>query len=251
MADAPRPLIAGNWKMNGLCETGRALTQAVVKRWRAADRGKVDLLLCPPATLLGMVGEALKGSGILLGAQDCHSEKPGAHTGDIAAVMLADIGCRFVVLGHSERRQAHRETDALVRAKVRAAHTAGLTVILCVGESAAERQAGRAEAIVGAQLDGSLPDGASDKNTVIAYEPVWAIGSGKTPAADDIRAMHAWIRARLGKRFGGADALRILYGGSVTSKNAPDILPMPEVNGALVGGASLDAEEFCRIASCG
>ncbi len=250
MPDAVRPLIAGNWKMNGLRETGQALAQTIAKR---RPGQACDLLLCPPATLLEMVGAALTGSGVLLGAQDCHQEIKGAHTGDVSAAMLADVGCRFVILGHSERRgEGHGETDADVAAKVQTAHGEGLVAIVCVGERAAEHAQGATLTVIESQIKGSLPEGVTPENTVIAYEPVWAIGSGRTPISEEIEAAHKRIRANLGARFGTPEAFRILYGGSVTAANAPEILSIHGVNGALVGGASLDAEAFCKIAeSCG
>ncbi|MGB1547910.1 MAG: triose-phosphate isomerase [Alphaproteobacteria bacterium] len=253
MANAPRPLIVGNWKMNGLCEEGRALAHAVVERRKATPRPDADMVLCPPATLLGTVGAILEGSGIFLGAQDCHAEAKGAHTGDVSAPMLADLGCRFVILGHSERRQHHGETNAAVAAKVKAAHAAGLKAIVCIGESKAERNAGKTVEIVEAQLEESLPEmGVSPGNTVIAYEPLWAIGSGKTPSIEEIGTVHERTGALLKELFEPSEPFSILYGGSVTAANAAGILAIPAVNGALVGGASLDAATFCKIAeSCG
>lgn len=251
MPHTPRPLIAGNWKMNGLRETGQALARKIVQQHHEAPP-LADLLLCPPATLLDVVGATLEKSGIFLGAQDCHHEEKGAHTGDISADMLMDIGCRFVILGHSERRGEHEETDRAIAEKVKAAHGAGLAAIVCVGESAVERKAGTAMAAIESQLNGSLPEGSKAEKTIIAYEPIWAIGSGLTPNCDDIQAVHAQIRVNLGKRFKSPESFRILYGGSVTAQNAPEILSISGVNGALVGGASLDAEAFCKIAeSCG
>ncbi|MFQ5954646.1 MAG: triose-phosphate isomerase [Kiloniellales bacterium] len=246
-------LIAGNWKMNGLLADGLALANAVVERVADAGRLPCELLLCPPATLLADVGRVLAGSPVALGGQDCHLADHGAHTGDISAAMLADAGCRYVIVGHSERRADHGESDDLVAAKAKAAYRAGLTAIVCVGETAAERDAGRAAAVVAAQLAGSLPAEATASNTVIAYEPVWAIGSGRTPSLDQVRDMHAHIRGRLKEARGEADsaAMRILYGGSVTPKNAAGLLAVDEVDGALVGGASLVAEDFWAIAqSC-
>ncbi|MBM3492194.1 MAG: triose-phosphate isomerase [Alphaproteobacteria bacterium] len=243
----PRPLIAGNWKMNGLLA---ALAEVRALAGRLARSGKTgaDLLLCPPATLLHPMAQALSGSAIALGGQDCHAEPKGAHTGDIAAEMLADLGCRYVIVGHSERRQNHGETDAEVAAKATAAQRAGLTAIVCVGETRAEREAGRAEAVVTAQLLASLPAGCTDRNTVIAYEPVWAIGTGLTPTAADVAALHAAIRRVLGQRFGAAaGCMRLLYGGSVKAGNAAELLAVANVDGALVGGASLSATEFWPI----
>ena len=243
--DRPRPLIAGNWKMNGRRADGLALAKAI-----AAGAGglKAELLACPPATLLAPVGEALKGAAVALGAQDCHAAPSGAYTGDIAAPMLADLGCRYVILGHSERRAGHGESDALVRAKAEAALAAGLIAIVCLGETEAERNRGEAFAVVARQLAGSLPDGASGASAVVAYEPVWAIGSGRTPTVDDIAALHGHLRAELGRRFADAARFRLLYGGSVKPGNAKEILATADVDGALVGGASLKAEDFLAIA---
>jgi triosephosphate isomerase len=204
-----------------------------------------DILICPPATLLGAAAAMLAGSRIWLGAQDCHAAKSGAHTGDLSAAMLHDAGARFVILGHSERRADHGETDAVVRDKVRAAIAAGLTPIVCVGETEAEREAGLQDQVVATQLRGSLPDGFSGD---VAYEPVWAIGTGRVPKEDDVAAMHAHIRAVLVERLGDAGrAPRILYGGSVKPSNARALLALPEVGGALVGGASLNAADFLAI----
>jgi triosephosphate isomerase (TIM) len=233
-------LVAGNWKMNGLSGDGLALARAVAERARAAHR--CDLLVCPPATLLAAVGQALAGGPVAVGGQDCHAEAKGAYTGDISAAMLRDAGCSHVILGHSERRHGHGESDAVVRAKVVAAWRAGLVAIVCVGETRVEREAGSAEPIVAAQLAGSLPEGADGGRLVIAYEPVWAIGTGLTATLDDIVAMHGAIRRRL------PAAVRILYGGSVNPGNAAQILSLADVGGALVGGASLKADDFWAIA---
>ncbi|MCC7428324.1 MAG: triose-phosphate isomerase [Alphaproteobacteria bacterium] len=247
---APRPLIAGNWKMNGRTEDGAKLAGAV-RAWAQANNPRCDLLLCPPFTLVQAVAHIVLGAPVAVGGQDCHAEAAGAYTGDIAAPMLRDAGASHVILGHSERRQYHKETDAEVAAKALAARAAGLTAIICVGETEAERVEGRAEAVVGAQLAGSVPDGATAADLVVAYEPVWAIGTGRTPTEADVAAMHAFIRARLVERFGPGEGagMRLLYGGSVKATNAQTLLAVPEVNGALVGGASLKAEEFCAIAA--
>lgn len=202
-------------------------------------------MICPPATLIAAF--APHAGPIGLGGQDCHPKASGAHTGDLAAEMLRDAGGAYVIVGHSERRADHGETDALVRAKAEAAHRAGLLAIVCVGETLAERDAGRALDVVSGQLAGSLPDAARAVDTVVAYEPVWAIGTGRTPTIDDIAAMHARIRADLGRRFGDAAAFRILYGGSVKASNAAEILGVANVDGALVGGASLKAADFWPI----
>jgi triosephosphate isomerase len=238
-----RQLIAGNWKMNGLSAASADLAEAIV-----AGAGSVacDLLICPPFTQLAAVAQQLRGTPVALGAQDCHAAASGAHTGDISAVMLADLGCTAVILGHSERRQNHYETDAAVHAKVLAAQHAGLMPIVCVGETEAERDAGQHLAIVGAQVAASLPEKFAG---VIAYEPIWAIGTGRTPTGADVEAMHRHIRAALSARLGPAGAeTRILYGGSVKPDNAAALLAVPEVGGALVGGASLNAAHFLAIA---
>ena len=239
-------LIAGNWKMNGLCRDGTMLANALKARAAAAgDRLGCDILVCPPATLLSEIGRILAGSGIALGGQDCHAAPKGAYTGDISAEMLADLGCSYVIVGHSERRQGHGETDVVVRGKIAAAWRAGLAAILCVGETQQQRQAGEAVAVVSSQLAGSIPDGATSASLVVAYEPVWAIGTGLTATTEDIAATHAEIRSHI------PSGTRILYGGSVNPKNADVILCLPEVDGALCGGASLNADDFWAIAqSC-
>jgi len=243
-----RPLIAGNWKMHGLRADGTALAADLVRRLSAAGTVRFDMLICPPATLLTLVRDAVSGSRLALGGQDCHPEERGAHTGDVSAPMLADAGCSHVILGHSERRQNHGETDALIRAKAAAAHRAGLVAIICVGETEAERDAGQAAEIVARQLAGSVPDGATAVNTVIAYEPVWAIGTGRTPTGSDIAAMHGMIRKRLAGLIDRPESVRILYGGSVKPSNAGEIMALENVDGALVGGASLTAADFWSIA---
>jgi triosephosphate isomerase (TIM) len=236
-----RKLIAGNWKMNGLKADGLALAGDIAARAKTAALN-CDLLVCPPATLVAGVGDALGGSGVALGGQDCAAAEKGAYTGDISAEMLRDAGCGYVILGHSERRHGCGETDAAVGAKVAAAWRAGLVAILCVGETRAEREAGLAQTVVSAQLSGSLPDRTDAARLVVAYEPVWAIGTGLTPTLADIEEIHCAIRTGI-----PADT-RILYGGSVNPKNAADILALAEVDGALVGGASLKAEDFWAIA---
>ena len=243
-----RPLIAGNWKMNGLRADGTALAADLAGRLSEAGAVRFDMLVCPPATLIVPVGAAIAGSPLGLGGQDCHAAEKGAHTGDVSAAMLADLGCAAVIVGHSERRQDHAETDAQVRAKATAARKAGLTAIICVGETEAQRDAGEAEAVVARQLAGSIPDGATAADTVIAYEPVWAIGTGRTPTSADIAAMHAMIRRTLAGKVADAAGVRILYGGSVKPSNAAEILALPDVDGALVGGASLKADDFWAIA---
>ncbi len=235
-------LIAGNWKMNGLRAEALALA--------AALRGGAgcDLLVCPPATVLAAVAEALAGDAVMAGGQDCHADPSGAHTGDVSAAMLRDAGATWVILGHSERRQDHHETDAQVRSKVDAAQAAGLQTIVCVGETEQQRTTGEAKAVVARQLAGSLPPGYAG---VVAYEPIWAIGTGRTATEADVIEMHAAIRADLVAEHGpNGGAIRILYGGSVKPGNAAAILGLPEVGGALVGGASLDAADFLAIAAC-
>ena len=237
-----RQLIAGNWKMHGLTAEVAAIATPLL----AAGTLTRDLLVCPPATQIAAVARILAGSPVAVGGQDCHAATHGAHTGDISAPMLRDAGASHVILGHSERRQNHGETDAQVRAKALAAVAAGLTPIVCVGETDAERRAGWETAAVGAQLNGSLPD---DFAGIIAYEPVWAIGTGRTATEADVAAMHLFIHQALVRRFGAAGGdLLILYGGSVRPANAASLLAVPHVGGALVGGASLKAEDFLGIA---
>ena len=242
------PLVAGNWKMNGLGGSRAELAKIIAAAGGFA--GKAELMVCPPATLVAGFATAARGSPVMIGGQDCHADASGAHTGDISAEMLADAGARAVIIGHSERRADHHETDARVRAKVQAAWRAGLTAIVCVGEQRAEREAGKTLAVVGGQLDGSLADGGRGANLAVAYEPVWAIGTGLTPTPGDVAEVHAFVRKRLVERFGAEAArVRILYGGSVKPANAKELLTIPDVNGALVGGASLKAEDFLGIAA--
>jgi triosephosphate isomerase len=245
--NAIRPLVAGNWKMHGL-SGGLAEIRALLDLLARGPRHEGDIMICPPATLLSRASEALSGSVIMLGAQDCHPEPQGSHTGDISAEMLADAGATAVIVGHSERRIDHGETNALVAVKAAAAHRAGLRAIICVGETAGQRRDGETLDIVRRQLDGSLPSSAAPKNTIIAYEPVWAIGTGLTPTPHDVAAAHGFIRRYLGKMDGG-EGFRILYGGSVRLGNARELLAAPNVDGALVGGASLKATDFYGILS--
>ena len=241
-----RPLVAGNWKMNGLRSSTAELAKIVAGA--ASMAAKADWLICPPATLLAAFADAAKGSPVAIGGQDCHAEPSGAFTGDIAAEMLADSGASAAIVGHSERRTHHGETDAQVRAKALAAWRAKLVAIVCIGETRQEREAGRTLDVLARQLDGSLPDGATPANLVVAYEPVWAIGTGLTPTVADVAQAHGFIRQRLGERFGtAAEAIRILYGGSVKASNAAELMAAADVDGALVGGASLKAEEFLAI----
>ena len=248
MAGNLTPLVAGNWKMNGLAASEAELAKII--HGAAALVGKADLMVCPPATLIAAFAGAARGSALAIGGQDCHAEPAGAHTGDIAAEMLADAGAKAVIVGHSERRTDHHETDAQVHAKALAARRAGLTAIVCVGEQRAEREAGQTLAVVGRQLDGSLPNGATAANLVVAYEPVWAIGTGLTPTVADVAEVHAFIRQRLTERYGAPGSqVRILYGGSVKPSNAKELMTVSHVSGALVGGASLKAEDFLSIAA--
>ena len=237
-----KKLAAGNWKMNGL-----AAALAEVQALNAAHPAPAcEMLLCPPATLLAQMASAARGSALALGGQDCHQDASGAHTGDISAAMLRDAGAIYVILGHSERRADHGESDALVKAKSKAALADGLTPIICIGETEAQRDAGATLDIIGGQLDGSLPDGTTAY--VVAYEPVWAIGTGRTPTIPQIAEVHAFVRARLETLIGAAaSGVRILYGGSVKPSNAPEIFAVPHVDGALVGGASLKAADFGAI----
>ncbi|MDH3239385.1 MAG: triose-phosphate isomerase [Alphaproteobacteria bacterium] len=242
-----RPLIAGNWKMNAGGAEGRALAEAV-GAGAAEAASHCDLLVCPPAVILAAVADALAGSPVAVGGQDCHEAASGAHTGDLAAAMLAEAGASFVIVGHSERRADHAESDALVRAKAAAAHGAGLIAIICIGETEAQRDAGETLAVLSGQIAGSIPDGANAANTVIAYEPVWAIGTGRTPTADEVAEAHAHIRERIKGGIARSEEARLLYGGSVNPKNAGELLAVANVNGALVGGASLEAASFLEIA---
>ena len=238
-----RQLIAGNWKMNGLTADTAAIVGPLPG---AADGLACDLLVCPPFTQIVTVANMLAGSAVAVGGQDCHVNEKGAHTGDISAAMLRDAGARWVILGHSERRADHSESDSLIQAKTTAALAAGLSAIVCVGETEAQRTAGDQNKVVGGQLAGSLPAGFSG---VVAYEPVWAIGSGKTATEDDVAAMHLFIRQTLISQLGEpGQTVRILYGGSVRPANAASLLAVPHVGGALVGGAALKAEDFLGIA---
>ena len=237
---APRKLAAGNWKMNG---TLAALDQVELI---AAVPTACDVLICPPATLIQAMAARAQGR-VKVGGQDCHAQASGAHTGDIAAAQLRDAGASHVILGHSERRTDHHETDAEVLAKSQAAHDAGLVAVICVGETEAQRDAGQTLDVITAQLAGSVPDGATAANTVIAYEPVWAIGTGRTPTNDQIAEVHALMRDLLAARFGDGADMALLYGGSVKPGNAAEIFAIPHVNGALVGGASLKAADFGPI----
>lgn len=247
-----KKLIAGNWKMNGTVQEARDLALGVVD---AVDEAggvleKCELLLCPPFIHISVVQEIVSPSGnILLGAQDCAKEENGAYTGDVSAEMLKDAGCFYVILGHSERRSYHFETSLLVSEKAKKAHQAGLTTIICVGETEDDRATGIEKEIVLSQLEESLPSSASVENIVIAYEPVWAIGTGKTATPEDVGAMHNFIREKLSGHFDHGEKIRILYGGSMKPDNAGALLAVPHVDGGLIGGASLDVNSFMGIAS--
>jgi triosephosphate isomerase (TIM) len=243
-----RPLVAGNWKMNGLKSSAAEINKLITAA--AGLSRELDLMVCPPATLVTSFAALANGSKLLIGGQDCRPEPAGAFTGDIAAEMLADAGASAVIVGHSERRSYHNEDDALVRRKALAAWRAQLTAIVCIGETETEREAGRTLDVVGGQLDGSLPDEATAANLVVAYEPVWAIGTGRTPTPVDVVEVHGFIRERLTARFGTAgQGVRVLYGGSVKPANARELLTLANVDGALVGGASLKADDFLGIAA--
>ncbi len=248
MTPGIRPLVAGNWKMNGLSESTRELMQ-IGQGFMGALQAEADAIMCVPHTLLSRASEVLKATPVDSGGQDCHAKESGAHTGDIAAEMLKDAGAHYVIVGHSERRADHGETDAVVSEKAQAAWRAGLTAIICIGETQAQRDAGETLSILSSQIEGSVPQDASAANTIIAYEPVWAIGTGLTPTAEDVAQAHAHIRESLAGRIGqGADKMRILYGGSVKPANAGELLAVANVDGALVGGASLKASDFLGIA---
>jgi len=241
-----RKLAAGNWKMNGTAADLGEITALMA----AFPAPKLDLLICPPATLLARMADLRGAHPLRLGGQDCHAAQTGAHTGDIAAAMLRDAGADYVILGHSERRAAYAESNATIAAKASAAHSAGLTAVICLGESLDQRLAGQTLDIVAQQLAASVPDAATGANTVIAYEPIWAIGTGKVPTLPEIAQVHAKLRSDLVARFGVAGGqMRLLYGGSVKPSNAADIFALTDVDGALVGGASLKASDFGAIIS--
>lgn len=248
----PKPLVAGNWKMNGLRGAKKEINALAKKlnKLNKLDRLPCDVLICPPTPIIALLVETAKGSKVRIGGQDCHSQVSGAHTGDVSAEMLKDVGAKYVIVGHSERRADHEETNALVAQKAQAGHRAGLIAIVCVGETEAERDAGKTLSVITGQLKGSMGDTFDPKNTVIAYEPVWAIGTGRTPTTAEVGQVHTHIRKRLVARFGEqGNGYRILYGGSVKPTNAEELMAAPNVNGALVGGASLTAEDFYGIIS--
>ncbi len=243
-----RPLVAGNWKMNGLTASLAEIERLVAGLAQRQGKVRCDVMVCPPATLVAAMAAKSKGSAVSVGGQDCHAKASGAHTGDISSEMMRDAGAAAVIVGHSERRADHGESDATVKAKCEAVHRAGLVAIVCVGETADERKAGRTLQVVGRQLAGSLPDGITAAATILAYEPVWAIGTGLTPTAADVAEVHAMMREALTTRFGPEGrALRLLYGGSVKGSNARELMGVANVDGALVGGASLKADDFLGI----
>lgn len=243
-------LIAGNWKMNGLLADGTNLAKGVAEAVKKLGKPQCEFLVCPPFTLLTSVKKALRGAKVALGAQDCHFAEKGAHTGDISPVMLKDCGCQYVILGHSERRANHGESSELVNVKAQAAHAQGLKTIICVGETLAERDEGRALEVCTTQILDSVPESSTWQDTIIAYEPVWAIGTGKIPTTADVEEVHKAIRKTLAKKLGKSNAnrMRILYGGSVKPNNAKELLSLEDVDGALIGGASLKVEDFLGIA---
>jgi triosephosphate isomerase len=246
---ARRPLVAGNWKMNGL-NAGLSELEAICSGYSAGLKAKADFLICPPATLVAASAAVVAGKAVFIGGQDCHAKASGAHTGDVSAEMLKDAGASFVIVGHSERRADHGESDAVVRAKAEAAWRAGLIAIVCVGERKEQRDAGDAIKVVREQLAGSIPDGATAARLIVAYEPVWAIGTGLTPTKTDVAGMHKAIRETLAARFSReGQNTRVLYGGSVKPENAGDLIVQPDVDGALIGGASLKAKDFLGIAA--
>ena len=242
-----KPLVAGNWKMNGLKASLQELT-AMGAGYDSALQGKIDMMICPPATLVLTAAHVALGTGIAIGGEDCHANPSGAHTGDISAEMLKDAGATAVIVGHSERRTDHGESNATVKAKAEAGLRAGLLTIVCIGETEAERKSGKTLAVIKDQLDGSMPEDAKASEVVVAYEPVWAIGTGLVPSSDDVKEAHAFMRENLTARFGDEGAkMRLLYGGSVKPSNAVELMGIANVDGALVGGASLKADDFLGI----
>ena len=246
-----KSLIAGNWKMNELSAEGVALAKTIAQEVKKAARKDCEFLICPPFTLVALCKKAIRGSKVMLGAQDCHYAEKGAHTGDISPVMLKDLGCQYVIVGHSERRTNHKETNELIAQKAEAAIKAGLKVIICIGETEKERDAGKTISVCTAQIKGSVPSVSTGANTVIAYEPVWAIGTGRTPTTAEVEEVHAAIRKVIAQKLGKANAnkMRLLYGGSMKPSNAKELLALPDVDGGLIGGASLKAADFMAIAA--
>ncbi|MEN3973839.1 triose-phosphate isomerase [Emcibacter sp. SYSU 3D8] len=249
MTQASRPLVAGNWKMNGTV-SGAEEARRVATGLAALPGVRCDAMICPPFPLIGLFARQLSGTALAVGAQDCHPAPSGAHTGDVSAELLAEVGAAAVIVGHSERRQDHGETSALVASKAEAAWRAGLTAIICVGETEAERTDGRTLEVIGDQVAGSVPSAARPESTIIAYEPVWAIGTGRTPTPEDVAEVHAFLRGALVTQLGEAGrGIRLLYGGSVKPSNAAELMAVANVDGALVGGASLKADDFLGIIS--
>ena len=249
MTPGIRPLIAGNWKMNGIAASLRELAE-ISEKFSSIAGKKADALICVPATLISRAAVTTAESVVMLGGQDCHQKESGAHTGDVSADMIKDAGASAVLVGHSERRTDHNESDEIVKAKAQAALKAGLLVVVCIGETEAERRSGKTLDVLSRQLEGSMPEGATSANTVVAYEPVWAIGSGLTPSVGDVAEAHAHIRKELAGIVGENNAadMRLLYGGSVKPSNAEELLSVENVDGALIGGASLKASDFLAIA---
>ena len=247
---ARRTLIAGNWKMNGLSADGVALASGLAEKMKAAGDVNFDMLVCPPAALISKIVDAVAGSAMHVGGQDCHMNEKGAHTGDTSATLLKDLGCGYAIVGHSERRTDHAESDEMVAAKAAAAQAQGLIAVVCIGETEAQRDAGQTLDVNGSQIAGSVPAGSTAANTVIAYEPVWAIGTGRTPTSAEVQDVHAYIRAELAKKIGDDEAAktRILYGGSMNPKNAKELLALADVDGGLIGGASLKVDDFWTVA---
>ena len=250
MAKKRIPLIAGNWKMNGVKKDAHMLAGSLATRVNRIKKPKFEMLLCPPAPLIAPVAEAIRGKGIAVGGQDCHFKESGAYTGEVSALLLKTLGCKYVILGHSERRTNNKETDDIVRSKAEAAHNAGLRAIICIGETLQQHEMGRSSSVNRKQLVCSLPKKTTAANTVIAYEPVWAIGTGKVAPPEQAQKIHSMIRRELTKRIGSteSDKMRILYGGSMNSVNAKQLLALPDVDGGLIGGASLTVKTFWSIA---
>lgn len=247
---ARRILIAGNWKMNLLSADAKALAGGLADKLKGTGNANFEMLVCPPSILIPVVADVIAGSPMQLGGQDCHMNEKGAHTGDTAAAQLKDAGCGYAIVGHSERRTDHAETDDVVKAKAAAAQANGLVAVVCIGETEAQRDAGQTLDVNGSQIAGSVPDGSTAANTVIAYEPVWAIGTGRTPTSAEVQDVHAFIRGELAKKIGADEAAktRILYGGSMNPKNAKELLALDDVDGGLIGGASLKVEDFWAVA---
>ena len=248
---ARKILIAGNWKMNCHLEDGVCLAKEIATEVKKLGKAECEFLVCPPFTLLTSVKKALRGSKVFLGAQDCHTAEKGAHTGDISPLMLKDVGCSYVLVGHSERRADHMESNELICQKAQALHNAGLKAVICIGETLSERESGKTIDVCTKQIMESVPDNANAANTIIAYEPVWAIGTGKTPTAEEVQETHAAIRKVVAKKLGKsvANKMRLLYGGSVKPSNAANLLALEDVDGALIGGASLKSADFMGIAA--